>query len=416
MSQSTDFDLTSSQTAEFDLTTVAFKSNPYPILARLRTHDPVYQYTSSPDGQSTWLITRYEDAEIVLRDERFVKDKQSTLPPEERAPSAGPAPSVSDLFDLGMLKFDPPDHTRLRKVVNLFFTPRATEQWRESVQRISDELIDKVESQKRMDLIEDFASVLPIRIISEMLGVPAEDSMQLHLWTKRIADALDDPAAFEQVASDLQAFYTYLLALVEKKRQASTDDLVCKLMHASVEGDQLTERELVAMIFLLILAGHETTTNLIGNGILALLTHPEQKQLLQAQPELIKPAIEEFLRYLAPFTITTHRWAREDVEMRGKLIRHGDAVLVSLAATNRDENKFDHPDTLDITRQENPHIAFGKGVHYCLGAPLARLEGQIAINTLLRRLPAMQLDIEPEALVWRTGSTVLGVNHLPVTF
>lgn len=416
MSQSTSFDLTSSQAGAFDLTASAFKANPYPIFAQLRLHDPVYLYASSPDGQSTWLITRYEDAEFILHDKRFVKDKQLAFSPEGRAGLSDLPPSADDLFNLSMLKFDPPDHTRLRRLLNPFFTPRSLEQLRGSIQEICDELINLVESKGQMDIIEEFAAVLPIRIIAKMLGVPAEDGLKLHTWTKRITDALDNPLAFQQVEQDLQASYTYLLALIDQKRQRPVADLVGTLIQANTDEDRLSERELVAMVFLLILAGNETTMNLIGNGMLALLTHPEQMRLLQTRPELIKTAVEEFLRYFAPFTITTHRWAGAEVEVGNKLIRRGDTVLISLASVNRDERVFAHSDILDITRQENPHLAFGKGHHYCLGAPLARLEGQVAISTLLRRLPDMQLCKDPSSLSWRAGSTVLGVNQLPVVF
>jgi cytochrome P450 len=400
------------------LTSPAFKANPYPAFACLRADDPVHQFTSSgvhqlnsSQEQRTWLITRYEDAQVVLRDERFVKAHNKLLPLKEQTPT--PA-SAADLLSMGMVDFDPPDHTRLRSLVNLSFTPRLVEQWHERIQEITDELIDAVEGQGSMDLIEQFAFPLPIRVILEMLGVPAEDSPKLRLWIKLIVDALPD--ASQQAGEQLQACYTYLLALIESKRQAPADDLVSKLIQAEVEGERISERELVAMIYLLIMAGYETTANLIGNGMLALLTHPHQMALLKCNPALIKTAVEEFLRHSNPFMLATRRWAREDVELGGKLIHRGDLVMVSLASANRDDEVFAEPDTLDITRQQHQHLAFGKGIHYCLGAPLARLEAQIAIGTLLRRLPHLQLQIDPEALVWRPGSMVLGVNHLPVVF
>jgi cytochrome P450 len=399
-----------SQSTEVNITSSAFKANPYPAFARLRAYDPVHQLTSS-NGQSTWLITRYTDAEVVLRDERFVKVRQNGLLPEE--PIHTPA-SATDLMSMGMIDFDPPDHTRLRSLVSLSFTPYVVERWRGRIQEITDELIDVVRGKGTMDLIEEFAFLLPLRVISEMLGVPAEDSTKLHIWTKLIADALGDPVAYQQVGEQLQAFYTYLHALVESKRQTSADDLLSKLIQA--EGDRLSERELLAMVFLLIVAGHDTTSNLIGNSMLALLTHPDQRALLKHNPALIKTAVEEFLRYRSPFMHATLRWASQDVEFGGKLIRHGDGVVVALAAANRDAEEFAEPDRLDITRQENQHLAFGKGIHYCLGAPLARLEGQIAISSLLRHLPNMRLQIDPEALIWRSGSLALGVNHLPVVF
>jgi cytochrome P450 len=413
LAQSTELDLTSYQSTEINLTSSVFKANPYPAFARLRSYDPIHQYSSS-NGQTTWLITRYADAELVLRDERFVKDRQYLLSSEDGPHTPTTPASADDLFGLGLLSFDPPDHTRLRSLVNPFFTTRQMEVWRGRIQQITDELIDAVEPKGAMDLIEEFAFPLPMRIISQMLGVPAEDSPKLHGWIKVIADALDDPIAYQQAGKEFQAVYTYLLALLEQKRRAPAADVISSLLQA--EGDQISARELVSMVFVLILTGHETTANLIGNGMLALLTHPEQMALLKANPALIKPAVEEFLRYHSPVTLSTFRWAREDIELGDKLIRRGDGVVVSLTAANRDEEEFARPDTPDITRQENRHLAFGKGIHFCLGAPLARLEGQVAIGTLLRRLPNLRLQVDPKSLVWRPGSTVMGVDHLPVAF
>jgi cytochrome P450 len=409
-----------SQTTEIDLTSSGFKADPYPTFAQLRAKDPVHLLTSlnvhqiaSSEGLSAWLITRYQEAEAVLRDERFIKDRQNLLPSQERAHA--PA-SPADLLSMGLVDFDPPDHTRLRSLVGLSFTPRLVEQWRQRVQQITDELIDAVEGKGSMDLIEEFAFPLPMRVISEILGVPAEEEPKLRARTRVIADALGNPAAFQQAEAQLQAFYTYLLALIESKRRTPADDLVSKLIQAEAQGDRLSQRELVAMVFLLIVAGHDTTANLIGNGMLALLTHPEQMTLLKRNPTLIKSAVEEFLRYHSPFMLATRRWAREDIELGGKLIRRGDQVLISLSSANRDEKAFANPDTLDITREVNPHLAFGKGIHYCLGAPLARLEGQIGISTLLRRLPHLELLVDPGTLLWRPGSLVRGLSHLPVMF
>ncbi len=321
------------QSTKLNLASPAFKANPYPAFAWLRASDPVHQLASS-GGQSTWLITRYQDAELVLRDQRFVKDHNNVVPPEKR--TRAPA-SAADLMSMSLIDFDPPDHTRLRSLVNPFFTPRVVERWRGRIQEITDELIDAVEGKGSMDLIEEFAFPLPIRVISEILGVSAEDCPKLHMWTKALADALGDPVAFQQVGEQLQAFYIYLLALIESKRQAPADDLVSKLLQAEAKGDRLSEREVAAMIFLLITAGHDTTDNLIGNGMLALLTHPDQMALLRHNPALINMAVEEFLRYWSPFMLATLRWAGEDLEFGGKLICRGDQVVVSLAAANRDE-------------------------------------------------------------------------------
>ncbi len=342
------------QLTEADLASPAFKANPYPTFAWLRTHDPVHQFTS-PDGQSVWLVTRHQDAEFVLRDEHFTKDRRKVCPPEVDTPIPG---SLADLIDTGMLRLDPPEHMRLRSLVSFSFTPRLVEEWRGRIQEITNELIDAVEGKGSMDLVEEFAFPLPIRVISEMLGVPKEDGPKLHRWTKLIADVLGDPAAFEQAAEHLRALHEYLMALIESKRRVPVNDLASKLVQAEVEGDRLSTRELRSMIFLLIIAGHETTGNMISTGMLALLTHPDQMALLKQQPTLIKTAIEEFLRYQSPLTLATLRWAREDIEFHGKQIHRGEEVAISLSAANRDAKEFEDPERLDITRQKNPHLAF----------------------------------------------------------
>ncbi len=402
-----------SETTELHLTSSAFKANPFPAFALLRAEDPVHQVNLS-GGQQAWLITRYQDADVVLRDERFVKERlKYGLMSGEQPHLPG---SVGNLMNQIMLNFDPPDHTRLRQLLTLSFTPRLVEQWRGRIQEITDELIDAVEGQGAMDLIDQFAFPLPIRVIAEMLGVPAEDSAQFRAWSNVIAEAIGDPLALQRAGDQFQAFHTYLLALIEEKRQKPEDSLLSRLIQAETEGDRLSLGELVSMVFLLIIAGHETTVNLIGNGVLALLEHPDQMALLKQNPALLKTAIEEFLRYRGSLMLATPRWARVDVLLGGKLIRRGDQVLVALAAANRDNEAFTRPDTLDITRQENRHLAFGKGIHYCLGAPLARLEGQIALGTLLRRLPHLRLESDQGPLVWRPGSMILGLHHLPVVF
>lgn len=397
---------------ELDLTSPVFKANPYPTFAHLRLEAPV-SLLSSEQGQRTWLITRYQEAELVLRDERFVKNRRNAVPSPEQDERP---PSEIDLVTMGLGKFDPPDHTRLRSLVNLSFTPRLVEQWRERIQQITDELIDAVEEKGCMDLVQEFAFPLPLAVISEMLGVPEDDRPKMYRWIRLIVEALGNPAAMQRVNEELRACYHYLLALIARKRQAPADDLISSLIQAEAEGDRLSERELVPMVYLLTMAGYETTGTMISNGVLALLTHPEQMALLRRDPSLIKTAIEEFLRWRSPLMLATMRWARAEVELAGKLIQSGDQVVVSLAAANHDKEIFSRPDQLDITRAENHHLAFSKGIHYCLGAPLARLEGQIAINTLLRRLPHLRLQLDPCDLAWRPGSMVLGLVQLPVMF
>jgi cytochrome P450 len=277
-------------------------------------------------------------------------------------------------------------------------------------------LLDAVQDKHEMDLIDQFAFPLPIIVISEMLGVPSEDRMKFRAWSNLVVESTGDPEAFQQVAEQLQAFNLYIRKLIDDKRMVPADDLLSKLIQVETQGDKLSEEELVSMVFLLIIAGHETTVNLISNGALALLLHPDQMELLKQNPTLIKSAVEEFLRYQGPLMLATQRWAREDVNLGGKLIRRGDHVMVTLASANRDGEAFPAPDELDITRKENKHLAFGKGIHYCLGAPLARLEGAIAINTLLRRMPNLRLNVDPKDLVWRPGSLIMGLSTLPVSF
>lgn len=393
-----------------DLASPVFKANPYPAFARLRLEAPV-SLLNAEQGRQTWLISRYQEAELVLRDERFVKNQRNALLMTEQSESM---PSAADLMCMGMVDFDPPDHTRLRSLVSTFFTPRAIDQWRERVQQITDELLDEIVEKGNADLIDTFAFPLPLRVISEMLGIPVQDRPILHRWTRQLADAFDHPGTLKQAEAPLQAFYHYLAQLIEHKRQEPAHDILSHL--TSLEDHQISQRELMAMIFLLITAGHDTTDNLIGNGMYALLTHPEQMARLKQNPALVKTAVEEFLRYYSPFMLATRRWAREDVELCGKLIRRGDQVAIGLSAANRDEESFSCPDQLDITRQENHHLSFGKGIHYCIGAPLARLEGQVALNTLLHRLPDLRLQDDLSQLSWRPGSFIIGLSCLPVTF
>ncbi|HEX7734859.1 MAG TPA: cytochrome P450 [Ktedonobacteraceae bacterium] len=402
------------QLPELDLMSPATRANPFPAYAQVRTGDPVYPMKTD-GGRTTWLITRYEDALAILKDQRFLKDHRRLLTPEQLAQMQG---NVYNMLNTHMLSFDPPDHTRLRSLVNLSFTPRLVEQWRERIQEIANELIDAMELQgeRELDLIDAFAFPLPIIVITEMLGVPTEDRDNFREWSNALLDAVGHPERFQQDREKIFGFVGYLTNLIEVKRQQPGDDLIGRLLVAEENGDRLNELELLSMVFLLLVAGHETTVNLLGNSVLALLQNPAQKQLLQANPDLIKGAIEEFLRFRSPVAIATNRWVGEDLEFGGKQMRRGDTVLVGLAAANHDQEEFARADELDITRKENRHLAFGMGIHYCLGAPLARLEGQVAINTLLKRLPNLRLAVPAEDLVWRSSLLLLGLNKMPVTF
>jgi cytochrome P450 len=315
-----------------------------------------------------------------------------------------------------MLATDAPDHSRLRRLVSKTFTPRMIEGLRNRIQQITDDLLDQVQGRGEMNLINDFAFLLPVTVICEMLGIPAEDRQQFRKWSNAI---LDQPGPFDtnrQAPPEVEEFTTYLRNLIATKSKHPDDRLVSQLVLVEEGGDKLSEDELISMMFLLIVAGHETTVNLIASGTLALLQHPEQMRLLQNDPSLIVPAIEELLRYTSPIIIGTARWAGNDIEWQGTLIPKGDMVLVSLMGANTDPGHFAAPADLDITREENEHLAFGKGVHFCLGAPLARLEGQIAISTLLRRLPNLHLQGDVQELKWRPGMGLRGLQVLPVTF
>jgi cytochrome P450 len=398
-----------------DLFDPVFKADPYPTYARLRSSAPVHRATI-PDGRGVWLITRYEDVLAVLKDQRFVKDWRSALTPEQLA-EIPPIPEVMKPLSRNMLDTDPPDHERLRALVSKAFTLRLIERMRPRVQAIADGLLDAVKDRGEMDLIDDYAFPLPITVIAELLGVPAEDRNNFREWSYAAVSGNASQEYLEEVLiPHMQAFTDYLRALFEEKRGNPGDDLVSALVRAEEAGDKLSEDELLGMVFLLLVAGHETTVNLIGNGVLALLQHPDQLQKLKDDPSLIKPAVEELLRYDGPVETSTERFAREDIDIGGTVIPRGEMVLVVLAAADHDPQRFSDPDELDITRTDNRHLAFGKGIHHCLGAPLARMEGQIAISTLLRRMPNLRLKGSSESLSWRPGMILRGLRGLPVEF
>jgi len=391
-----------------------FKANPYSFYARLRAEAPVYPVTL-PSKQTAWLITRYDDVVMALKDERFAKDKLNSLTPEQLAKQPW-VPSMFKPLERNMLDLDASDHTRLRGLVHKAFTPRLIEQMQERIQKLADELLDAVQGQGRMDLIHDYALPIPTTIIAQMLGVPLEDRHKFHRWSSTIVSSNPSGWGMLKAIPNAMAFMGYIRKLVKARRANPQDDLISALVQAEEAGDQLSEDELLAMIFLLLVAGHETTVNLIGNGMLALLEHPDQIEKLRDDPALIKPAVEELLRYASPLETATERYAREDITIAGVTIPRGAMVYAAIASANRDERQFANPDTLDITRQPNKHLAFGQGVHYCLGAPLARLEGQIAINTLLRRSRDLRLAVTPGAVRWRRGLVLRGLEALPVAW
>lgn len=395
--------------SKVDFLDEAFIRNPYPIYAEARKQDPVTRILL-PNGEFAWVVTTFEDVTAVLTDARF-----ATSLSHEKALLEDVLPHKAIVYR-NLSSVDPADHRRLRRLVQKAFTPRMVEGLRGRIEDIASGLIDRIEEKGEMKLIDDFAFPLPINVICEMLGVPSEDQNLFREWSDTIMEGVHHPELAEKSDQTLIDFVGYLERLVARKRSDLRDDLISELIRVEDQGDTLTEQELYAMVFVLIVAGHETTVNLIGNGILALLEHPDQKELLQNNPELIRSAIEEILRYDGPVEVTNARWATEDLILQGKHIKKGDMVFTALSSANRDQLLFPEPDRFDITRDVNNHLAFGKGVHFCLGAPLARLEGEIAISMLLRRLPNLRLKTDRGNMDWRRGMIIRGLKEIPLLF
>jgi cytochrome P450 PksS len=390
-----------------------FKANPFPFLADLRASQPVYR-TALPDKTPVWLITRYEDVATLLKDERFLKNRRAAMTSEQLRKMPWVPPMFRPL-ERNMLDLDAPDHTRLRALVHKAFTPSLIGQMRDRIQTLADELLGRVAWKGEIDLINDYALPLPMTIITEILGVPTSDHHKFHRWSKAVV-SLSSPHATLRVIPSVWMFIRYLRRFFDKRGRDPQDDLASALIQAEEAGDKLTEDELLAMVFLLLIAGHETTVNLIGNGMLALLEHPDQMEKLRGNPSTIKTAVEELLRYSSPVFMLTERYAREDLNIRGVTIPRGEMTLGVIGSANRDETVFENPDDLDITREPNKHLSFGQGIHFCLGAPLARLEAEIAVTTLLSRLPDLHLSVSAESLRWRPSMLLRGLEALPVSF
>ena len=384
-----------------------FVADPYPTYRQLRAEDPVHH---SPMG--FWVLTRYDDVVAALRDPRLAKEAIAAF---VAARFGAPVP----ITGLSMLDRDPPDHTRLRSLVSKAFTPRVVEGLRPRIQQIVDGLLRRALEKGSMDLIEEFAYPIPVNVICEMLGVPVEDHERFKGWSLDIARGLDsillprDSEVPKRSVASRTALAEYFRELIAKRRASPRSDLLSALIAAEEAGDKLSENELLATCILLLIAGHETTVNLIGNGTLALLRHPDQLRRLRENPALIGTAVEELLRFDGPVQRTA-RIPSEDVVIDGHTIAKGEMVMPFIGAADRDPAQFPDPDRLDIGRTDNRHIAFGWGIHFCLGAPLARVEGQLAINTLVQRLPSLALATDaPE---FRESLTLRGLKSLPVTF
>jgi cytochrome P450 len=400
---------------KYDLYSSTFKANSYETFAQMRQDHPLWQQPGLDGETLIWFVTGYDEAEMILRDDkRFTRDFRAIMPPERLAQL--PQDPVFSLVDNHLLNKDGADHRRLRALVSKAFTPRMVNQMRPRIQAIADELLDQIAAQGEADLVETYAFPLPIIVIAELLGIPAADRDKFRTWSDAVVTPALTPAAQAEFMTHLQAFVAYLRQLFEQRRQTPQPDLISALLQAEEAGDRLSEEELFSMVILLIIAGHETTVSLIGNATLALLQHPEQMAQLRHNPDQMATSVEEFLRYDGPVERAMSRWATEKVEINGRILQPGDPIIVIIGAANRDPAHFEDPDHLDIERNPTRHLAFGRGSHYCLGAPLARLEAEIALNSLLRRLPNLRLAVDPDELIWRLIPLFHSLGALPVSW
>ena len=397
---------------DLDLTDPAFKADPFAFYARLRAEAPAFK-VRAPRGQRAWLVTRYDDVLSVLKDEtHFVKEARNAMTPEQlrKAPKM---PPFFQALGRGMINLDGADHDRLKVLVHKAFTPRMVEGMRQATQEVTDAALDRALTTGHLDLVADFALPVPLTIIGRILGVPERDNPRFNRGMKAFVAVGSTPSPL--LIPPLLSFMTYLKGLIRARRRQSQDDLISALVAAQESGDQLTDDEILAMIFLLLSAGHETTVNLIGSGTLALLENPEQLQRLRDDPSLIRSAVEELLRFVVPAEMASERYTAQDMTVSGVTIPKGELVLAVIASANRDDAQFHQPDILDLGRSPNRHLSFGRGLHYCLGAPLSRMEAQIALETLLRRAPGLRLSVPADSLRWRGSFIVRGLESLPVT-
>ena len=416
------------------------RANPYPFYELLRAQDPIHW----DEEMGFWVLTRYADIDALYTDQRFSR-AQGLMRGFERLSKAEQqiAGPVYHSFSKTVFYADPPYHTHLRGLMNNAFTPRRVEQLRPTIKKMVDDLLDAVQPQGGMDIVHDLAYPLPVMVIAELLGLPASDRARFKKWSDDLFAILGtvrhkSPDLLERAAHSLEEMTDYVRSLSQKRRENPREDLLSALLSVTGEEDVsacphhvatsqtsgelgreqktsagLTEEELVANINILLSTGHETTTHLIGNGVLALLQHPDQTQKISSQPALLTPAIEEMLRYDNPVQIT-YRSALQDAEMNGRLIRKGDLVNTVIGSANRDPERFKNPDTFDITRNDGRHLSFGLGIHFCIGASLVRLEAEIAFGAILRRFPGLQLATD--RLEWQEHPIFRGLKSLPVVF
>jgi cytochrome P450 len=404
------------ESIEFDevfqqLQTPQFRHDPYLLYARMRRETPVYR-----SSQGVWYLTRYVDVDAVMFNPALSSDRERMIRAMQ-AEGAAAARVGRLLVRQGgqtMLTADPPDHIRLRKLAVMAFTARRVRGLRPRIEAIADELLDAaVAAGSTMDLIAALAFPLPITVISELLGVPHADRGRIRAWSRQLFDSLVTPEGIELTEQASQALDAYMRDLIRRRRGEPGDDLLSGLVTAQEGNDRLSEDELTATCVLLLLAGHETTVNLIGNGMLALLHHPDERRRLRDDPSLVRSAVEELLRYDSPVQ-AVQRVVVGQVNIDGVRLGDGERVFAMLGAANRDPDRFVDPDRLDVGRADNRHLSFGNGPHFCLGAPLARLEGQIAISALVRRLPRLRLDTD--VIQWRPNPLLRGLATLPIAY
>ncbi|MFD7612804.1 cytochrome P450 [Streptomyces sp. NPDC059828] len=383
----------------------ALVADPHAAYTRLREAGPAHRITG-PDGLPIWVVSRYGDVRRLLADPRLSLDKAHRTPGNYRGFSLPPA------LDANLLNMDPPDHTRIRRLVSKAFTPGRVEGMRPGIEALADQLCDAMAGRMRADLVSEYAAPLPITVICDLLGVPHDSRPDFRAWTDAlVAPDPEDPGAAKRAVAAMIAYFPRLIA---DKRRDPGDDLLSDLVDVRDDGDALTEDELTSLAFLILVAGYENTVQLVGTAVLALLDHPDQLAALRDDPSRIEDAVEEFARYDGPAALAIRRFPVRDIELDGVTIPAGETVMLSLASANRDPVRFPDPGSLDLNRRDPGHLALGHGIHYCVGAPLARLETQIAVNTLLHRFPALKLDVPRDELRWRPSIRARGLIALPV--
>ncbi len=385
--------------------------DPYPAYARIREDERVHEVYLR-DGVRCWVVLRYDDARAALADPRLSRDPRQAGPAWKAADRGRPLEDESGL-GVHLLTREAPDHTRLRKLIAPYFTAKRAEALQSQIQDTADQLIDLVISRGQAELVAEFAYPLSITAICELLGIPAADHSYFRQWTSNARAEQPGIAGFGQAKSPDPG--AYLTTIVADKQSRPGNDLISELIAAESAGE-LSRTELISMIFLLLIAGHENTVALIGNGILALLDSPEQLNRLQEQPALITAAVEEILRYDGPMELAAWRFATEPVPIGDVVIPAGEPVVIALASAHRDPRRFPDPEQFNIERLDNSHLAFGHGAHHCIGAPLGRLEAAVALGTIIRRLPELALAVSPEQIPRQPSSIVRGLHELPVTF